>query len=84
MKTGKTLISDIDTCDVARGACALWWLGQMGFAVKLGGTIAYIDAYLAASDRRQVPPDAVHLADRCATGQQCTVDRLLIGQVETR
>jgi len=52
MKTGRGLIGDIDAC----GGCAFWWLGQMGFVVKLGRTVLYLDAYLSDNPRRRVPP----------------------------
>ena len=37
-----------------------------------------------ALDRREVPPDAVHLADRRAGFQKRAVHRLLVGQSQTR
>ena len=56
MKTGAELIADIDASEVEEGACAFWWLGQMGFVVKLGGSVLYLDVYLSDSPRRQVRP----------------------------
>jgi L-ascorbate 6-phosphate lactonase len=56
MLTGRALIADIDACAPPPGAVALWWLGQHGFVLKLGTTIAYIDAYLAPHPDRRVPP----------------------------
>jgi L-ascorbate 6-phosphate lactonase len=35
---------------------AFWWLGQLGYALKFGETVVYIDAYLAAEAARLVPP----------------------------
>jgi len=60
MKKGRELIEDINACTVARGECAFWWLGQLGLVVKLGRTVCWIDAYLAESPRRQVPPLEQH------------------------
>ncbi len=56
MQTGLNLIRDIDTCTVPAGGCALWWLGQHSFIVKLGGTVVYIDAFLSPHHGRQVEP----------------------------
>lgn len=56
MKTGKTLIDDIDSYDVSAGQCALWWLGQHGFVVKLGKAVCYLDPYLTPNPLRQVAP----------------------------
>lgn len=56
MKTGKALIVEIDATAVGKGQCALWWLGQHGFAVKLGQTVLYIDAYLSQNWARNVRP----------------------------
>jgi L-ascorbate metabolism protein UlaG (beta-lactamase superfamily) len=56
MKTHAALIAEIDGTQVNPGTCACWWLGQHGFAVKLGETIVYIDPFLSALERRSVPP----------------------------
>ncbi|MEI8197927.1 MAG: MBL fold metallo-hydrolase, partial [Phycisphaerae bacterium] len=56
MLHGSALIRDIDACQLAPGQAAFWWLGQHGFAVKLGHTICYIDAFLSPMAGRQVPP----------------------------
>lgn len=41
--------------DVPAGMLALGALGQAGFAIKAGGTIAYIDPYLSGGTARAVP-----------------------------
>jgi L-ascorbate 6-phosphate lactonase len=56
VKTGKDLIADIDACKLAPGECGLWWLGQHGFAVKLGRCVCYVDAFLTDLPDRQVRP----------------------------
>lgn len=56
MKTGKVLIDDIDGCQLAAGQCAFWWLGQHGFAVKLGRSVCYIDPFLSPLEGRLIPP----------------------------
>ncbi len=67
MKMGIELINDINECKVGYGEFAFWWLGQMGYAIKMGKTILYIDAYLEDSNRRNVPtllnPEEVLNAD---------------------
>ncbi|OGV78370.1 MAG: MBL fold metallo-hydrolase [Lentisphaerae bacterium RIFOXYB12_FULL_65_16] len=50
------LLDDVNACRVPRGALAFWWLGQHSFILKLGKTVLYIDPFLTALDRRQVPP----------------------------
>ena len=52
MKTGADLTADVDACEES----AFWWLGQMGFVVKLERVVFYLDAYLAPGERRTVPP----------------------------
>jgi L-ascorbate 6-phosphate lactonase len=52
----KVLMETIHRTDVPSGHCVLWWLGQHGFAVKLGATVLLIDPYLSADARRLVPP----------------------------
>jgi L-ascorbate 6-phosphate lactonase len=44
-----TLIAQIEALAVPQGQLALWSLGQAGFAIKGGSTIAYIDPYLSDS-----------------------------------
>ncbi|MEI8197165.1 MAG: MBL fold metallo-hydrolase [Phycisphaerae bacterium] len=56
MLQGPALIRDIDACQLALGQAAFWWLGQHGFAVKLGNAVCYIDAFLSPMEGRQVPP----------------------------
>jgi L-ascorbate 6-phosphate lactonase len=56
MKTGLELIKDINECTVTYGEVAFWWLGQMGYAIKIGSTILYIDSYLEDNERRSIPP----------------------------
>jgi L-ascorbate 6-phosphate lactonase len=46
---GAALIARIDGLAVPHGQLALWSLGQAGFVIKGGSTIAYIDPYLSDS-----------------------------------
>ena len=56
MQTGKALIRDIDTRRVPRGHCAVWWLGQHSFVVKLGDVVCYLDPFLTPLAGRTVSP----------------------------
>jgi L-ascorbate metabolism protein UlaG (beta-lactamase superfamily) len=56
VNTGKELINDINTCTVPHGQCALWWLGQHSFVLKLGEAVVYVDPFLTAMGGRTVPP----------------------------
>jgi L-ascorbate metabolism protein UlaG (beta-lactamase superfamily) len=47
--TSANLIAQIDSLAVPTGQLALWSLGQAGFVIKGGETIAYIDPYLSDS-----------------------------------
>jgi L-ascorbate 6-phosphate lactonase len=49
MLSSHELIRQIDQLVVPQGQIALWSLGQAGFAIKGGDTIAYIDPYLSDS-----------------------------------
>ena len=48
-RTGADLIDHIERLVVSEGQLALWALGQSGFVIKGGSTIAYIDPYLSNS-----------------------------------
>jgi L-ascorbate 6-phosphate lactonase len=56
MPTRRALIDDMQTCTVTPGQAAFWWLGQHGFAVKLGKAVCYIDAFLSPSEGRRIAP----------------------------
>lgn len=56
MLTGTRLIEDIDATEPGDGEMAFWWLGQMGFVVKLAETVIYVDPFLSPGERRTVPP----------------------------
>jgi L-ascorbate metabolism protein UlaG (beta-lactamase superfamily) len=55
MNSGFSLINEIDECVVAKGNMAFWWLGQLGYAVKLGDVVIYIDAFLSEIPGRNIP-----------------------------
>lgn len=55
MLTGYALLEDIRTCAPRKGECALWWLGQASYLVKLGRTVLALDPFLSAHAGRQVP-----------------------------
>lgn len=50
------LIADIASTVTAYGRAAFWWLGQLSFVVKIGGTVICVDPYLAENPARQTPP----------------------------
>lgn len=56
MKTGKALITEIETSNPAEGQCAVWWLGQQSFIVKLSRHTLYFDPFLSPHPRRLIPP----------------------------
>jgi len=56
MRMGKELIREINDCEVPYGSAAFWWLGQLGYAIKLGNTVLYIDCFLNPDPSRLVPP----------------------------
>ena len=62
--TGNDLARDISDFTPQGGELAFWWLGQMGFAVRVNGLLFYMDAYLGQSESRIYPPilEAKHLA----------------------
>jgi L-ascorbate 6-phosphate lactonase len=55
MKKVLELIKEIDTCVLEKGSLAFWWLGQIGYAVKLGEVVVYIDAFLSKNPSRNFP-----------------------------
>jgi len=56
MKSGLELIEEINRCHLEKGEIAFWWLGQMGYVVKLGETVIYLDAFLSEHPGRNIPP----------------------------
>lgn len=56
MKTGSALIQEVNTCKTDEGTAAFWWLGQLGFILKLGDKTIYLDAFLANHPARRIPP----------------------------
>lgn len=55
MQTGKAIIESVRATSPRDGECALWWLGQAGFIIKLGTTVIGIDMFLSPHPRRQIP-----------------------------
>lgn len=56
MKKNIDLINEINRCMLNTGETAFWWLGQLGFVVKLGDTILYLDPFLSEHPDRKIPP----------------------------
>jgi len=55
MKKGLELIEEVDNCVLEKGNIAFWWLGQMGYILKLGGIVIYLDAFLSDFPGRNIP-----------------------------
>lgn len=55
-KTGRALIEEINACRPPNGHLAFWWLGQLGYAIKVGTAVFYVDAYLTPDENRCEPP----------------------------
>jgi L-ascorbate metabolism protein UlaG (beta-lactamase superfamily) len=55
MKSGIELINDINKCVLENGNIAFWWLGQLGYVIKLGETVIYLDAFLSDFPARNIP-----------------------------
>ncbi|MCE5257952.1 MAG: MBL fold metallo-hydrolase [Chloroflexi bacterium] len=55
-KTGQALIDEVNNYVLAPGAVAFWWLGQLGYVVKVGGLLLYLDAFLMPRANRNVAP----------------------------
>jgi len=53
---GQALIDDVSACRVGVGQCAMWWLGQQSFLLKLGQAVLYLDPFLTPLPERRVPP----------------------------
>lgn len=56
MPLGEALIRQMNETSPSPGSLAFWWLGQLGYAIKLGEYTLYVDAYLTDRPDRQVPP----------------------------
>lgn len=56
MKTGIELIKEINECSLKKGRAAFWWLGQLGYIIKLGMNTIYIDIFLSDIPNRNIKP----------------------------
>lgn len=56
MKSGIELMNDIDKCVLENGNMAFWWLGQLGYVIKMGDAVIYVDAFLSEFPNRNIPP----------------------------
>ncbi len=67
MKIGFELIKEINHCVLEPDHAAFWWLGQLGYVIKLKETVIYIDAFLSEWPERNYPsllkPEEVTNAD---------------------
>ena len=53
---GARSLATLRTLPLARGQVALWWLGQAGFAARIGGLTVLLDPFLSPRPERLVPP----------------------------
>jgi L-ascorbate 6-phosphate lactonase len=51
-----SLVEAISRAECKKGELVFWWLGQSGYAIKIGGLIMYVDGYFTNSPGRSVPP----------------------------
>ncbi len=56
MKKNEYLINEINQCNPDMGTAAFWWLGQLGFALKLGKKTFYLDPFLSEHSNRKILP----------------------------
>lgn len=56
MKTGTALLAEIDALELQPGSLAFWWLGQLGYVLKIRDTVFYLDPFLVPGKFRNVPP----------------------------
>lgn len=56
MKSPQVLWNEILATTPAPQQGVLWWLGQHGFALRLGEAVVLLDAYLAPNPERLIPP----------------------------
>jgi L-ascorbate 6-phosphate lactonase len=54
VKKGLELIEEVNSCALEKGNSAFWWLGQMGYIVKLGKVVIYLDAFLSDYPGRNI------------------------------
>lgn len=55
-KTGHALIEEINAIQLPPGVVVFWWLGQLGYALKVGEVVFYLDAFLMPMPERNVAP----------------------------
>ena len=54
--SGAELIRQIDSHLPPSPGLTFWWLGQHSVVLRIGGTVVYIDPYLAPGPARRTPP----------------------------
>lgn len=56
MKSGIELINEVNNCTLEKATISFWWLGQLGYIIKMGETVIYLDAFLSEFPGRNIPP----------------------------
>ena len=55
MKTGRALMDEVLNSRPAEGEVTFWWLGQLGYLIRLGDVTLMIDGFLTQNDVRLQP-----------------------------
>jgi len=63
IKRDGELLREINETETSQSSVALWWLGQNGFAIKLGGQVIYIDPYLSDYCQKHLARDHTRLTE---------------------
>jgi len=61
MKKGIELIEEINNCDLQKGNIAFWWLGQMGYIVKLGDLNIPEARFIGLSDDTSITSEGLKI-----------------------
>ena len=56
MKTGRALMDEVLNTRPAPGEVCFWWLGQLGYLIRLGDVTLMIDAFLDADRSERLQP----------------------------
>lgn len=56
MKTGRELMDEVLASHPPKGMLDFWWLGQLGYIIRLGGLTLLIDGYFDVNTARLHPP----------------------------
>lgn len=63
MKTGRALMDEVLNTRPAYGEACFWWLGQMGYLIRLGDVTIMIDAFMDEDRTDRIQPALLKPAD---------------------